>query len=244
MFSHLWPPRAEPTLHCRSCTCNYACPANASCAVEYGREGKRRFIVASRAHFWQRYRWVVGVESQGWLCSKRRRVGDAHAFHVLAHVLQPATPQCNQLLASNQRSSVPLNLPQCSAMVQRHYYEIIRAGAPCHLYFGAQLCCCCSVLGPTSLLPPLLRLLPQRGKLIHTLPHKSVLRKSADLEFSKEDNPGVDGAAAVDALLSLLRDALRERFGLDMQVSLYACHAEPAAQCAAGTLWRGLRCSP
>lgn len=25
-------------------------------AVEYGREGKRRFIVASRAHFWQRYR--------------------------------------------------------------------------------------------------------------------------------------------------------------------------------------------
>lgn len=42
---------------------------------------------------------------------------------------------------------------------------------------------------------------------------------SADLEFSREDNPEVDGAAAVDALLSLLRDALRDRFGLDMQAS-------------------------
>ncbi|PRW44999.1 DNA-directed primase polymerase isoform X1 isoform A [Chlorella sorokiniana] len=84
-------------------------------SVEYGLEGKRRFIVASRAHFWQRY----------------------------------------------------------SGMVQRHYYEIIRAGAPCHLYF--------------------------------------------DLEFGREDNPGVDGAAAVYALLSLLRDALRDRFSLDMQ---------------------------
>ncbi|PRW44998.1 DNA-directed primase polymerase isoform X1 isoform B [Chlorella sorokiniana] len=87
-------------------------------SVEYGLEGKRRFIVASRAHFWQRY----------------------------------------------------------SGMVQRHYYEIIRAGAPCHLYF--------------------------------------------DLEFGREDNPGVDGAAAVYALLSLLRDALRDRFSLDMQASV------------------------
>ena len=43
---------------------------------------------------------------------------------------------------------------------------------------------------------------------------------SADLEFGREDNPGVDGSAAVDALLSLLRDALRDRFGLEMQASL------------------------
>lgn len=42
---------------------------------------------------------------------------------------------------------------------------------------------------------------------------------SADLEFKREDNPEVDGAAAVDALLSLLCDALRDRFGLDMQAS-------------------------
>ena len=30
----------------------------------------------------------------------------------------------------------------------------------------------------------------------------------------------MDGSAAVDALLSLLRDALRDRFGLEMQASL------------------------
>jgi hypothetical protein len=50
--------------------------------VEYGAEGKRRFLVASRAQFWRRYRDM---------------------------------------------------LPQ-----HRHYYEIIRQGAPCHLYFGGR----------------------------------------------------------------------------------------------------------
>ena len=55
----------------------------------------------------------------------------------------------------------------------RHWYEIIREGAPCHLYF--------------------------------------------DLEFATAANPGAEGPAAVEALLALAADALRERFGLEME---------------------------
>ncbi|EFN56160.1 hypothetical protein CHLNCDRAFT_51806 [Chlorella variabilis] len=88
-------------------------------SVEYGQDGKRRFIATSRAEFWRRYLDM---------------------------------------------------LPQ-----HRHYYEIIRQGAPCHLYF--------------------------------------------DLEFQREHNPGLDGGAAVDALLELVREQLRGSFQLDMQDS-------------------------
>lgn len=35
-----------------------------------------------------------------------------------------------------------------------------------------------------------------------------------DLEFQRAENPGADGAAAVDALLALLGELLREKFGL------------------------------
>ncbi|KAI3426242.1 hypothetical protein D9Q98_008618 [Chlorella vulgaris] len=57
----------------------------------------------------------------------------------------------------------------------RHLYEIIRQGAPCHLYF--------------------------------------------DLEFVPAENPARDGVAAVDGLLSLVREQLRASFQLDMQDS-------------------------
>ncbi len=157
-------------------------------------------------------------------------------------------PPLNHPLAPTGAPVSPSYLPHRSGMVQRHYYEIIRAGAPCHLYFGAQLCCRSSVLGPTFAAAAAAAAITYY-QVIRALPVSiyccvGLLQNSADLEFSREDNPGVDGAAAVDALLSLLRDALRERFGLDMQVGLHACPAEPAAQCVAGTLWRGLGSLP
>lgn len=42
---------------------------------------------------------------------------------------------------------------------------------------------------------------------------------SADLEFKIADNPGRDGTLAVDAMLTVLRDVLRERFDLNMEDS-------------------------
>ncbi|KAK9844115.1 hypothetical protein WJX81_004810 [Elliptochloris bilobata] len=59
----------------------------------------------------------------------------------------------------------------CDVLPQhRHFYEIIRQGAPCHLYF--------------------------------------------DLEFQREHNEGVDGAALTAMLLRLVAQGLQARFGL------------------------------
>lgn len=54
----------------------------------------------------------------------------------------------------------------------------------------------------------------------HTTPVCFLRRCSgADLEFQREHNPGLDGGAAVDALLELVREQLRGSFQLDMQDS-------------------------
>ena len=82
----------------------------------------------------------------------------------------------------------------------RHVYEIIRQGHPCHLYFGAWAC-----------------VRAWRMQSARALLHAPCPCWHPDLEFQTADNPALDGEAAVDALLALLRELLLERHGLELQ---------------------------
>ena len=102
----------------------------------------------------------------------------------------------------------------------RHYYEIVREGWPCHLYFGESARRTSRRISSTH---------PSRRASASTQPQcrgtfplrmlTVLLLAIADLEFNPEVNAGRDGDALVDTLLSDVAVGLQQRFHLTFEES-------------------------
>ena len=103
----------------------------------------------------------------------------------------------------------------------RHYYEIIRQGAPCHLYFGAppipSVCVSQTYQWPPAHLMCCSALEQKHKSAIIRLHMKNILQL-ADLEYQKEHNQDVDGDQLVKALLELCSAAFKVALTLPLRV--------------------------
>jgi hypothetical protein len=86
---------------------------------------------------------------------------------------------------------------------ERHYYEIIREGRPCHLYFGGCVLHC--YLNERTCIFSLLA--SCQTVCLHPLEPFIILL--SDLEYDPRLNPGLDGNSMVEALIDVVKALIK-----------------------------------